>query len=91
MNVLKEIEKDELKQRAIEELIKEQDKIIADCQQKYNFCKIQLEKIAILKDISNDSLDDSEAKEKCQEEIDKLIKKSGEANELKSKLEKLKQ
>lgn len=90
MNILDELSKIELRKRAIEELIESQNKIISDCIDRYNFYKVELEKIDILEDLSGGKIDNLEKRKRYSEEIENALNEANQAIDLKTKLENLK-
>lgn len=89
MDVFKEVRKEELRKRAIDELIEAQNKIIGDCQERYNYYRIQLEKVNILEDLTRDDRSNNEEKMKFNQEISNALNEAKQAMELKNKLENL--
>lgn len=90
MDILQKINRQDLRRKAIEELIEVQNKIINDCLDRYNFYKIELEKINILESLADDIMISGEQKEKFAQEIDSALKEIKQAINLKVKLENLK-
>jgi hypothetical protein len=90
MNILDELSKGELRKRAIEELIEAQNKIISDCIDRYNFYRVELEKINILEDLSDAKIDNLEKRKRYSDEVDGALEEANEAIDLKKKLENLK-
>lgn len=89
MDVFKEVRREELRKKAIDELIEAQNKIISDCQERYNYYRIQLEKINILEDLTQNYMVDKEEKIKFNHEIASALNEAEQAIELKNKLENL--
>lgn len=90
MDILQEINRQDLRRKAIDQLIEVQNKIINDCLDRYNFYKIELEKINILESLTNDIISNGEQKKKFTREIDCALKEAKQAINLKVKLENLK-
>ncbi|KZL93817.1 hypothetical protein [Clostridium magnum] len=89
MDLFKEVRKEELRKKAIDELLQAQNKIISDCQERYNYYRIQLEKINILEHLTKNIVIDKEEKEKFNHEISSALNEAKQATELKNKLENL--
>jgi len=89
MDVFKEVRREELRKKAIDELIEAQNKIINDCQERYNYYRIQLEKINILEDLTRNFVINKEEKIKFDQEISSALNEAKQAMELKDKLENL--
>lgn len=89
MDVFKEVRREELRKKAIEELLEAQNKIINDCQERYNYYRIQLEKINILEYLTDKSGINIEEKMKYKAEISNALNEANQAIELKNKLENL--
>ncbi|MBV7273544.1 hypothetical protein [Clostridium thailandense] len=90
MDILQEINRKDLRRRAIDELIEVQNKIINDCLDRYNFYKIELEKINILESLASDIVKDGEQKKKYTLEVENALTEAKQAIDLKVKLEKVK-
>lgn len=90
MDILQDINGQDLRRKAIDELIEVQNKIINDCLDRYNFYKVELEKINILESISGDIIEGGEKRKKYVSEIDGALKEAKQAIGLKIKLENLK-
>ncbi|MBI6875478.1 hypothetical protein [Clostridium aciditolerans] len=90
MDILQEINGQDLRRKAIDELIEVQNKIINDCLDRYNFYKIELEKINILESLAGNIIEDGEKRKKYTSEIDGALKEVKQAISLKIKLENLK-
>lgn len=90
MDILQEINRKDLRRRAIDELIEVQNKIINDCLDRYNFYKIELEKINILESLASDIVKDGEQKKKYTLEVENALKEAKQAIDLKVKLENFK-
>lgn len=90
MDLFKELRKNDLRKRAIDELIEAQNKIINDCKERYNFYTIQLEKVSILESIVSDIINNEEEKNRFNEEINSALNEAKQAIELRNKLEYLK-
>ncbi|MCT8978213.1 hypothetical protein N4T77_16615 [Clostridium sp. CX1] len=89
MDVFNEIRSEELRKRAIDELIEAQNKIINDCQERYNYYRIQLEKINILESLTNNIISNKEEKNRFNKEINSALNEAKEAIELRDRLESL--
>ncbi|MDW8799895.1 hypothetical protein P8V03_01850 [Clostridium sp. A1-XYC3] len=89
MDVFNEIRSEELRKRAIDELIEAQNKIINDCQERYNYYRIQLEKINILESLTNNVISNKEEKNRFNKEINSALNEAKEAIELRDRLESL--
>ena len=89
MDVFKEVRKDELRKKAVNELIEAQSKIINDCQERYNYYRVQLEKINILEGLTKTIMGNKEEKRRLNEEISSALTEAKQAIELKNKLENL--
>lgn len=89
MDVFKEVRREELRRKAIDELIEAQNKIISDCQERYNYYRIQLEKINILEDLTQKHMINKEEKIKFNNEINSALDEAEQAIQLKNKLENL--
>lgn len=90
MDILQEINGQDLRRKAIDELIEVQNKIINDCLDRYNFYKIELEKINILESLAGNIIEGGEKRKKYTSEIDGALKEVKQAISLKIKLENLK-
>lgn len=90
MDILSELDKSELRKRAIEELIESQNKIINDCIDRYNFYKVELEKIDILEKLTEGAVDVSEKRKRYSDEIKSALEEGKQAMDLKTKLANLK-
>lgn len=90
MDILQEINSQELRKKAVDELIEVQNKIINDCLDRYNFYKIELEKINILESLANELIENGDKRKKYTSEIDCALKEAKQAINLKLKLEDLK-
>lgn len=90
MDILQDINGQDLRRKAIDELIEVQNKIINDCFDRYNFYKVELEKINILESLSGDVIEGGERRRKYTLEIDTALKEAKQAMALKIKLENLK-
>ena len=89
MDVFKEVRKEELRKKAIEELLEAQNKIINDCQERYNYYRVQLEKINILENLTKNIVINNEEKTKFNQEVSSALREAKQAIELKNKLEDL--
>jgi len=89
MDVFKEGRKEELRKKAIEELLEAQNKIINDCQERYNYYRVQLEKINILENLTKNIVINKEEKTKFNREVNSALSEAKQAIELKNKLENL--
>ena len=89
MDLFKEVRKDELRKKAIGELIETQNKIISDCQERYNYYRVQLEKINILESLAKSVVGNKEEKRRLNDEISSALTEAKQAIELKNKLENL--
>lgn len=90
MDILQDINRQDLRRKAIDELIEVQNKVINDCLDRYNFYKVELEKINILESLSGDIIEDGEKRGKYISEIDGALREAKQAISLKIKLENLK-
>ncbi|WML37209.1 hypothetical protein [Clostridium sp. OS1-26] len=90
MDILQEINGHDLRRKAIDELIEVQNKIINDCLDRYNFYKVELEKINILESLAGNIIEGGEKRNKYTSEIDGALKEAKQAISLKIKLENLK-
>ncbi|MBC2581031.1 hypothetical protein [Clostridium sp. DJ247] len=90
MDILQELSKIEIRNKAIEELIESQNKIINDCIDRYKFYKVELEKIDILTKLSNENIENIEQRNRYAQEVESALNEAKQAIELKAKLESLK-
>lgn len=89
MDVFEEMRKEELRKKAIDELLEAQNKIINDCQERYNYYRVQLEKINILENLTKNIVINKDEKRKINHEISSALSEVKQAIELKNKLENL--
>ena len=89
MDVFKDMRKEELRKKAIDELLEAQNKIINDCQERYNYYRVQLEKINILENLTKNIVINKDEKRKFNHEINSALSEAKQAIELKNKLEDL--
>lgn len=89
MELFKEVRQEDLRKKAIDELLGTQNKIINDCQERYNYYRVQLEKINILESLAKNIVGNKEEKRRINEEINSALNEAKQAIELKNKLENL--
>jgi hypothetical protein len=87
MDLFKEVRKDELRKKAISELIEAQNRTIKDCQERYNYYRVQLEKVNILETLTKNVSSNKEEKRRLNDEISSALTEAEQAIELKNKLE----
>lgn len=87
MDLFKDMRKEELRKIAIDELLEAQNKIISDCQERYNYYRVQLEKINILENLTKNIVINKDEKRKLNNEISSALSEAKQAIELKNKLE----